>query len=177
MIRKVTLLFFVIMLCLVGSSWAGSASSASGRIVMEFDLSAQPEGQEARIWLPYPVSNQYQDVSDVRIDGDFAESAVYADKKFQNPILYARWNEGVKSRKLVLSFVAKRQEVVRRDFPAQEAAWSSVDYQRWLQSTSLGPVDGPLNTFGYPYAEMDGKPLDFYQPDTFSYKMTYHQIQ
>lgn len=94
MVRKTTLLVFVVMFCMVGSSWAGGVPEAYGRIVMEFDLSAQPEGEEARIWLPYPVANQYQDISDIMIDGDFAESAIYVDKKFQNSILYARWNRG-----------------------------------------------------------------------------------
>ena len=27
----------------------------------------------------------------------------------------------------------------------------------------------PLNTFGYPYAEVDGRPLNFYCPRDFSY--------
>ena len=30
----------------------------------------------------------------------------------------------------------------------------------------------PLNTFGYPYAEVGGKPLDFYDPDSFKYTFT-----
>jgi transglutaminase-like putative cysteine protease len=143
MSKKVMLFICVILLCLSSSSWAGSAS---GRIVMEFDLSAQPQGQEAKLWIPYPVSSQYQDISDIDINGDYAESAVYADKKFRNPILYARWDKDAKSRKLSFSFTAVRQEVVRRDFPVEESAWSPVDYQRWLLPTSLGPVDGPVKT-------------------------------
>jgi hypothetical protein len=31
----------------------------------------------------------------------------------------------------------------------------------------------PLNTFGYPYAEVGGKALDFYDPATFVYRITY----
>ncbi len=33
----------------------------------------------------------------------------------------------------------------------------------------------PLNTFGYPYAEIGGKPLDFYDPKGFRYTITYRE--
>ncbi len=141
MVKKVMVIVLLVLLGGVANSWAGSAS---GRIVMDFDLSNQPQGKKAELWIPYPVSSQYQDISNIKIDGDFTESAVYADKKFQNPTLYARWGKDVKSRKLTFSFTAVRQEVIRRNFPAQETAWSPVDYQRWLQPTSLGPVDGKV---------------------------------
>jgi len=38
-----------------------------------------------------------------------------------------------------------------------------------LNPAQAGP---PLNTFGYPYAEVGGKPLNFYDPTTFKYKIT-----
>jgi transglutaminase-like putative cysteine protease len=33
----------------------------------------------------------------------------------------------------------------------------------------------PLNTFGYPYAEVGGQPIDFYAPKTFTYRITFHE--
>jgi hypothetical protein len=33
----------------------------------------------------------------------------------------------------------------------------------------------PLNTFGYPYAEIGGKPLNWLDPATFKYTVTYRQ--
>lgn len=38
-------------------------------------------------------------------------------------------------------------------------------------------ADGPLNQFGYPYAEVDGKAIDFYQPDTFKYTINFTEAQ
>ena len=36
------------------------------------------------------------------------------------------------------------------------------------------PQAGPsLNTFGYPYAEMGGKAIDFYQPKGFVYTYSF----
>jgi transglutaminase-like putative cysteine protease len=119
-------------------------SQSAGTITMEFDLSAQADDQEAKLWIPYPLSDQDQIITDISVTGDFAESAVYSDQKYSTPILYARWDKDVKSRKLVFSFHVVRQEVVKKDFPAREAAWDPADYALYLAPTSLGPVDGQV---------------------------------
>jgi len=41
-----------------------------------------------------------------------------------------------------------------------------------LNPRQAGP---PLNTFLYPYAEVGGKPLDFYQPKAFVYTYTFKE--
>jgi len=136
---------FLIMLALMAlSAEVAMAKSAAGLIQMDFDLSAQAPDKEVRLWLPYPISSEYQDISEIKIIGDFEESGVYADKKYQTPMLYARWPVGKKSRHLSLSFKAVRQEVLRRNFPAAESAWSPTDYKLWLSPSSLGPIDGQV---------------------------------
>jgi len=126
-------------LLLAGDSMAGSAA---GIINMDFDLGHQARDKEVELWIPYPVSSALQDITGVKVAGDFAESAVYADKKFRTPILYARWEKGAESRRLTFTFKAERQEVIRRDFPAKEAVLDSVAQAMWLAPTSLGPIDG-----------------------------------
>lgn len=138
-------IFFVVLALVLGFAPAVLAQSATGLVTMHFDLSRHPADQEVRLWLPYPVSSPEQDIQAVQLKGDFAESAVYADKVFRTPILHARWPAGAASRRLVFSFQATRQEVARRDFPAKEAAWDPADHREWLKPTALGPVDGEVN--------------------------------
>jgi len=121
-----------------------AAATRSGVITMEFDLSGHPAGEEARLWIPYPVSDRRQTITNVRVTGDFAESAVYTDKVHGTPMLFARWGSGATSRKLSFAFAVERDEVIRRDFPAREAAWDPADYALYLAPTSLGPLDGPV---------------------------------
>ncbi len=121
-----------------------TAGSASGIITMDFDLSQHGADKDVQLWIPYPVSSAYQDISNIRVSGDFIGSAVYTDAKYQTPMLYAWWPAGEKSRKLSLSFKAVRQEVVKRDLPQKEAAWDPADYRMWLEPTSLGPINGPV---------------------------------
>lgn len=141
--KKVWSLFIGIALLML-PSWSWAASQSSGTITMEFDLSGNNPEEVAQLWIPYPLSDRDQLITDIKVSGDYAKCAVYSDQAYSTPILYARWDKGAKSRKLTLTFHAVRQEVVRRDFPAKEAAWDPADYARYLAPTSLGPVDGQV---------------------------------
>ena len=60
--------------------------------------------------------------------------------------------------------------------------WGDVDaYSLQLASGRdllLNPAQAgePLNTSGYPYAEIGGKPLDFYDPQKFSYRFRFKEL-
>jgi len=120
------------------------AQTVSGIITIDFDLSAHDTEKYVQLWVPYPVSDEYQNISHVKITGDYIEMAVYTDRKFRTPMLYASWGEGAKSRKLNFTFSVERQEVVRRNFPTKEAPWSREDFALYLAPTKLGPIDGEV---------------------------------
>ncbi len=120
------------------------AKTHSGTITMDFDLSAQPDDNDTQLWIPYPVSDENQLITKVVVKGDYADYAVYTDQKYETPILYARWEKGVKSRKLTFSFHVVRKEVVRRNLPTKEAAWNPQDFKLYLTPTSLGPINGQV---------------------------------
>ena len=120
------------------------AEAVRGVITMDFDLTTQSRGQEARLWLPYPISDANQDITEVRIAGNYTEAAVYTDKVFKTPMLFARWDKDATSRLLSLSFAAARDEVIRRDFPAKEAVWDPRDHALYLAPTSLAPFNDQI---------------------------------
>lgn len=136
------LLVAMILLVLPQSSMA--AGQASGTITMEFDLSQQSVKEKAELWIPYPLSDEDQLITNISVEGDYAESAVYADQKYSTPILYARWDKNTTDRKLVFTFDVVRKEVVKKDIPTTEAAWNPADFALYLAPTSLGPIDGPV---------------------------------
>lgn len=134
----------VILACMFMPFATMAAEQSSGTVSMEFDLSNQGTGEEAELWIPYPLSDQDQLITKISINGDYVESAIYSDQKYSTPILYARWNKDAKSRKLTFSFHAVRNEVVKKDFPEKEGAWDPRDYEMYLTGTSLGPIDGEV---------------------------------
>lgn len=136
-ILSITMTFALLLIGL--PAWSGSNS---GRVVMEFNLSKQSQGQEANLWIPYPVSDDLQTISNVRISGDFENAAVYTDNVNRTPMLHVVWKKDVKTRIVSLSFDASRKEIAKTDFPAKEAAWDPADYALYLAPTRLGPIDG-----------------------------------
>ena len=122
------------------------AQTVSGTIRMEFDLSAHRLDKEAQLWIPYPITDKNQSITNIRITGDFASCGVYTDRMYQTHILYARWDADAKTRKLIFLFDVARQEDNRKDFPNKESAWDPMDYTLYLAPTQLGPVDGDIKT-------------------------------
>jgi len=59
--------------------------------------------------------------------------------------------------------------------------WGGIDAFRFKvaagRDLTLNPpqAGAPLNTFGYPYAEVGGRVLDFYEPKTFSYRILFKE--
>lgn len=129
-------------LMVTGSAWG--AAVRSGMVALEIDLTSQPQGKEARVWVPYPMSDANQQISDIKVSGDYASSGVYSDRTGGTPILYARWPKEAVSRKLAFSFRVERQEISQRSLPLSEPKWNPGDYSEYLQPTSLAPIDGEI---------------------------------
>ena len=134
----------LLMLYLLLAATGASAATRSGIVSMDFDLSGQEAGKEVKLWIPYPVSDPDQLISNIKLSGDYSQSAVYTDPQHGNPILFAAWDKDARSRKLTLSFAAERKEVIRRDFPTTEPSLDRTLLQPYLSATSLGPVDGEV---------------------------------
>ncbi len=142
---KKNIVWLLLALVLASASPA-LANMVSGVVTMDFDLSAQPAGQEVGLWLPYPVSDANQDITKVKLAGDYTEAAVYTDKVHGTPMLFVRWEAGAKSRHLSFTFAASRSERLQRDLPTTEGAWDPRDFALDLAPTSLAPFNEQITT-------------------------------
>ena len=140
---KKNILLFVVVLSMLAATIA-SAASRSGIVTLAVDLSTQDRSKETKLWIPYPVTDKNQTVSDIKVSGDFAASGVYTDASNGTAILYAEWPVHAKSRKLSFSAAVDRKEVRQKNLPATEPAWNRADYAEYLKPTSLGPIDGEV---------------------------------
>jgi len=138
------LIIVVTAMCWLIAASAWGAGERSGVVTLEVDLSAQAAGKDARLWVPYPVSDQNQSVTDIKVTGDYASSGVYTDQVHGTPMLYAEWPKEATSRKLEFSFHVKRKEIAQRNLPEKEPKWNRSDYAEYLQPTSRGPLDGEV---------------------------------
>ena len=147
-IMKISKLFLILLF--FGTILPASAfgvdtpRTVSGTVDMKFDLSRHDSSGITRLWVPYPESDRYQLISDIKIAGDYDYYAVYTEKKFQRPMLYVQWKPGTVERHVQLSFHVIRNE--RHDaIPAgKEPCWDKRVYSRFLEPASLVPTDGDV---------------------------------
>ena len=83
----------------------------TAKIEIRVDLTQKGADKETKLWLPYPVSTNYQKISDISIRGSYDYMAIYSDAH-GNDILFARWNEKTKEKKIYFSFLVTRRERV-----------------------------------------------------------------
>jgi transglutaminase-like putative cysteine protease len=146
MIKKIFIYILFSALCIMGAWSPALSETHSGTMTIEVDLSSQAKGQTARLWLPYPVTDRNQLISDIETTGDYSAIGVYTDRTYGTPILYAEWPKDATSRTLAFSFKVERQEIRRRAFPSQEPPWNPTDYKDYMKPTVLGPIDGVVKS-------------------------------
>jgi hypothetical protein len=86
-------LFFIFLLV----PDAALAMERSGEIAITVTVDAQEDNTDTRLWIPYPVSDEYQEIMDVRIDGSQTYHGIYRDTTTGNMVLYAEWTKPVSS--------------------------------------------------------------------------------
>lgn len=119
----------------------------SGEVTLDITVETGTGAHETELWLPYPVSDEYQTIEDLRIRGNFTGIALYRDVATGGLILHARWARGKAAPRLRLSYRARATERVRKDFPADETASPEVipvEVRPYLRSTELIPTDGKI---------------------------------
>lgn len=132
------------LLCaLLAFPCASMAKERSGEVELAVTVAAPDDSKDVRVWLPYPTSDSVQDISNVRIKGNFSQSGIYREKETGNLALYAEWTTPTKDRAITLTFDATGRELIRKDFPAVEPA-IPVEIQEYLKSTRFIPTDGKV---------------------------------
>ncbi len=113
-------------------------------ITVEVDLNAPAESADVRLWIPYPVSDEDQIISDIRIEGNFSSNGVYRESRDGSNALFAAWDTLSNKRTLRYSFRVEREEVARKNFPRKELPFSKEEFKKYLEPTGLAPVDGEV---------------------------------
>ncbi len=138
-------MFKQIFLVLLGMALAlpGIALSKerSGQVTIAVTVAAPEDSKDVRVWIPYPVSSATQDISDVKVEGNFSRSGVYGEKETGNLALYAEWSQPAKDHAITLTFNATGKELTRKDLPAKEGE-IPAEIREYLKSTAFIPTGG-----------------------------------
>ena len=134
---------FVVTFPTDGMASIVKAKSNSGTVNFTITVDAPEESSDVKVWIPYPVSSDYQSIENVLVDGNFDKQAVYRVKKTGSMLLYLEWNRPAKERTIKISFEASAMERMtkkfnrgRREFP--------VEVMPYLEGSRFIPIDGQI---------------------------------
>lgn len=142
--KKTGVMLSVVAVCMLALlSGSGHAKEKQGTVTMQVNLNAPADAKHVRIWIPYPVSDKNQDITDVSVSGNFAASAVYGEPRSKSAILYAEWKEPAKERTLTYSFHVRRKEIVR-NIQKKELPLSNEEFREYLDNAWLGASEAKV---------------------------------
>jgi len=107
------------------------------------NLNAPADAKVVRLWLPYSMSDENQEITDVVVTGNQTTSGVYNEGAFGNAALYTEWKDTKGPRTLTYTFKVHRRERVTKDFPKAELPFSKTEYRKELAPTRLANLQGP----------------------------------
>ncbi len=113
-------------------------------VTFKIDLKAPENSKVVRLWISQAVSDENQTIEDVKIEGNYSSYGIYNEKIFGNSILYAEWIGPMNNRTLTYTFHVRRKELVRKNFPRNEASLDEEEFKKYLTPTSLGPTSGKV---------------------------------
>ncbi len=164
-------------------------------VTYSVNLNAPAEAKHVRLWIPYPMSDENQEITDVVVTGNSTSWGVYKEGAFGNAALYAEWKNTKGPRTLTYTLwyspgygwvvvdpadvrkaILEKKISLEKAKPLREYYFGAVDESRIAIGTGRNlvlnpPQSGePLNYFMYPYAEADGIPLN---EDLFGFNLGY----
>lgn len=120
------------------------ARERRAEVTFNANLKISASSSDVRLWIPYPVTDEFQAIEEVSIGGNYSTHGVYLGKGIGNDALYAEWKSPMAERTLTYAFRVGRQEVVKKDFPKGEPPLNMKEFEKYLLPTSLGPTSGKV---------------------------------
>jgi len=112
-----------------------------GKMTFDITIRTNETSENVRLWIPYPVSNDNQNIKNITIKGNYDYSGIYREAENGNMILYAEWYNPQDFPNLNFSFDIWRSEIFLKSFPTEEGVLP-IDVEKFLLPTMLGPTDG-----------------------------------
>lgn len=120
-----------------------SAKERRAEVTYSVNLNAPADAKQVRLWIPYPMSDENQEITDVVVTGNSTAWGVYKEGAFGNSALYAEWKDTKGPRTLTYTFKVLRRERVTKEIPAAELPFSKSEFRKELAPTRLANLKGP----------------------------------
>jgi transglutaminase-like putative cysteine protease len=138
-------------LAAMASGPAAPGTNAPATRVFEFTYKAEipqaPAGTKSlKIWLPYPKSDENQEIFDVQVSAP-PGATVYTEPRFGDSALYVAVDDPSGPIAVTLKYKVRRQEYLRKDFArVKQVVAGPLDpsVEEYLKADRLVPIDGKI---------------------------------
>ncbi|MBT8339110.1 MAG: transglutaminase, partial [Desulfatitalea sp.] len=118
------------------------AGAPSGQVTFTFTPTVAEKTKEVILWVPYPMSDEFQTIDDMRVSGNFTESGVYRDPGSEAVYLYAHWTAPNEKPRCVIGFHIRQKDRRRTKLDDSHQAYPEL-VARYLAATEQIPADDP----------------------------------
>ncbi len=133
-----------LLILLTGFLFLHPAFSAEQQGIIRIQVDLQnADSQPARLWLPYPLSDQYQRIEDIHLQGNYSHTAVYREPVSGALFLFAQWPEQMAKKQLSFEFKVHAKERKVTDLVNTGEA-IPVEVHPYLQTNGWVPSDGEV---------------------------------
>lgn len=116
--------------------------TAAGEMSIEVTVDAPADNADTKLWIPLPVTDKFQTIGDVKVEGNFAHQGIYKEKTTGNSMVFADWSTApTEQRRLTLSFKVSTHRRVNRDFVENKSSIPS-NVKPFLKDEALVPTGG-----------------------------------
>lgn len=138
--KKICAVTLSLVLLFSGLSFA---EVVSGRLTLTITPVVQKGERNVDLWVPYPMSDEFQTISDMSVTGNYDHWAVYRDPGSEAVYLSATWKKPIQTPRCVISFHVDpkdRRNTLLKDSGQDEYP---VLVSRYLEATEFVPADDP----------------------------------
>ncbi|MDH3973280.1 MAG: transglutaminase domain-containing protein [Deltaproteobacteria bacterium] len=149
-IKKTCAIFILSALLLVLDFAPVQAKSRTFEMTYKAKIAEIPaNAKKIDLWLPYPVSDEAQQILDMKIESPFPAHVNY-DKEFGNGILYINTKPGTKSFEVKMTFLVKRRELRQKNLPKEVSTkqlGNKDQFYRYLTASKYAVINDKVRFF------------------------------
>lgn len=119
------------------------AATHKGTVTFTVELAGAEKSQNTRLWLPYPLSDAFQTISDVDIQGNQESLGIYNDPQSGALYLAAGWTEPKNTPALIFRFDIASHYKKLEELRETEAPYP-LEVLRFLKTSESIPADDPF---------------------------------
>jgi transglutaminase-like putative cysteine protease len=136
---RLKVIFLVLFLLFITNQ--SLAKERQGIVTFNIILNTEKASEKARLWLPYPLSDEFQSIENVKVNGNHSYSAIYREPESEVVYLYAEWDRNSKEKSLIMSFYARAEERIENNLRDKNLP-VPVEIEKYLEADKWAPTDG-----------------------------------